>query len=447
MSGGDVAGRIRALLGGPEYRRLLEAARERLEEAGEAARSVTLAELEPAERKALAGLAGWEAIPAGPVRVDLGRLDAALRESAAGASLRDVLAAVGGPLRDRRAERRAAREERERLWSEALAAAAGRPELVAWLEGLRASGALARAARGIARSPDPGVAAGSPGPRGEPEAGRAERDLLEAAVRVALRLPARGELLSVFASSAAGDPHALDAGAPLGALVLRAAAVLAGRRQVPSTSQARRGLWREVGIDCDSLSADVLVLGLRPPGEGRLARQLRESAEDGEPRRVTLRELRGGSLALPEGAPVFVCENPAVVEAAADALGTRSAPLVCVEGVPSTAAMVLLRGLSSAGARVRVHADLDWAGLRIAGQVLAETSGGPWRFTSADYRAALAAGQGGPRLTGAPASSPWDTSLAGAMREAGLSVPEERVLAGLIRDLGASRRRAADSEM
>jgi uncharacterized protein (TIGR02679 family) len=445
VSGGDVPGRIRALLGGSRYRRLLEAARERVEEAGAAARSVTLAELEPAERKALAELAGWEAIPAGPVRVDLGRLDAALRESAAGASLRDVLAAVGGPLRDRHAERRAAREGRERLWSEARAAAAGRPELVAWLEGLRASGSLARAARGSARW-GPGLAAGSRGGQGEPEAGRTERDLLEVAIRVALRLPARGELLSVFASSAAGDPHALDAGTPLGALVLRAAAALAGRREVPSTSLARRQLWREVGIDCDSLSADVLVLGLRPPGEGRLARQLRESAEDGEPRRLALRELRGASLALPEGAPVFVCENPAVVEAAADALGTRSAPLVCVEGVPSTAAMVLLRGLSSAGARVCVHADLDWAGLRIAGQVLAETAGEPWRFTSADYRAGLAAGPGGPRLTGAPASSPWDASLADAMREAGLSVPEERVLADLIRDLGAWRRRAADSD-
>jgi len=264
-----------------------------------------------------------------------------------------------------------------------------------------------------------------------------ERDLLEAAMRVALRLPARGELLSVFASSAAGDPHALDPGTPLGVLVLRAAAALAGRREVPGTSQARRRLWREVGIDCDSLSADVLVLGLRPPGEGRLARQLRESAEDGEPRRVTLRELHGASPALPEGTPVFVCENPAVVEAAADALGARSAPLVCVEGVPSTAAMVLLRGLSAAGARVRVHADLDWAGLRIAGQVLAETSGRPWRFASADYRAAVAAGQGGPPLRGAPVPSPWDVSLAGAMQESGVSVPEERVLAGLICDLEA----------
>jgi len=414
VSGGG-SERVRALLGGPAYQKVFAAARRRLEEGGEKARSLALAGLDAAERRALADLLGWEALPEGTVQLDLARLDAALREGAAAASLREVIEAFGGPLRDRPAARRAERDAREAMWAEARSAlaGAGRPELAPWLEGLR-SGALARAARA---------------------GGRKEAELLSAAVRAALRLPSSGQLLTVFAASAAGDPHALDAGAPLGGLVLRAAAALAGRVHVPTSAPERRRLWREVGIDCDSLSADVLVLGLRPGGQGLLARQLRESAEAGEPRRVTLRELARAELSFAARTPVFVCENPAVVEAAADAIGSRCAALVCVEGVPSTAGLELLRRASVAGARVRVHADFDWAGLRIARQVIAETGGGPWRFSVADYEAAVASGERGPALAGRPASSPWDEGLAASMAREGVAVPEERAIAALVRDV------------
>ena len=411
--------RIRALLGGPLYEKLFAAARRRVEEAGEGARSMMVAGLDASERTALADLLGLGSLPDGSVRLDVERLDAALRESAAGVPLRGVLEALGGPLRDRRSERVSERAERERMWSEAREqlAAAGRAELVEWLEALRASGVLARAARA---------------------GGRVQQELLETVVPIALRLPASGELLPVFAASVAGDPHALDPGTSLGALVLRAAAAIAGRRDVPSSAPERRRLWRDVGIDCDSLSADVLLLGLRPAGEDRLARHLRESAAAGEPRRVTLRELSRTELTVPPGTPVFVCENPAVVESAADALGARSAPLVCVEGVPSTAAVVLLRHLAAAGAQVRVHADFDWAGLRIAEQVIVETRGEPWRFTAADYAAGIAAGRVGPGLIGTPAASRWDETLARAMGSTGIAVPEEQVLGDLLADLDIS---------
>ena len=413
------ADRIRVLLGGPLYEKLFAAARRRVEEAGEGARSMTVAGLDASERTALADLLGLGSLPDGSVRLDVERLDAALRESAAGVPLRGVLEALGGPLRDRRSERVSERAERERMWSEAREqlAAAGRAELVEWLEALRASGVLARAARA---------------------GGRVQQELLETVVPIALRLPASGELLPVFAASVAGDPHALDPGTSLGALVLRAAAAIAGRRDVPSSAPERRRLWREVGIDCDSLSADVLLLGLRPAGEDRLARHLRESAAAGEPRRVTLRELSRAELTVPPGTPVFVCENPAVVEAAAEALGSSCGALVCVEGVPSTAAVELLRRMGATGARVRVHADFDWAGLRIAGQVIAQTRGEAWRFGATDYAAQAASGRAGPRLNGPPAPSHWDESLAPAMVRTGIAVPEEQVLAALLADLEAA---------
>ena len=97
MTGGR-AERIRALLGAPVYEKLFAAARGRVEEGGEGARSVSLADLAPAERRAAADLLGWEALPEGTVRLALARLDAALRDSAAGAPLREVLEALGGPL-------------------------------------------------------------------------------------------------------------------------------------------------------------------------------------------------------------------------------------------------------------------------------------------------------------------------------------------------------------
>jgi uncharacterized protein (TIGR02679 family) len=415
----SVAERIRALLGGPHYEKLFAAIRQRVEAAGEGARSMTIAHFDPFERRALADLLGLASLPDGTVRLDLGRLDDALRRSAVALPLEEVLEALGGPLRDRRAERLSQRVAREQMWAAAAAqlAAAGRVDLVGWVEGLRSTGALVRTAR---------AADAVPG------------ELLDAAVHVALRLPANGELLPVFAASVAGDPHALDLGTPLGALVVRAAAAVAGRREVPSSAPERRRLWREVGIDCDSLSADVLVCGLRPGGEDRLARHLRESAEAGDPTRVTLRELsRADGLRFEPGSPVFVCENPAVVESGADVLGPRCAQLVCVEGVPSTAAMTLLRRIATVGARVRVHADFDWAGLRIAEQVLLATRGEPWRFGAVDYRAAtsLAAQRGRPALTGVPAASRWDDKLARVMGEKGIAVSEEEVLGGLLEDL------------
>jgi uncharacterized protein (TIGR02679 family) len=409
--------RIRGLLGAPGYARLLAAVRARVEAAGDAARSVTLEEMDPEQRDAVAGLLGLRRAPEGRFRLDLERLDQALRESAVAASLREVLEAFGGPLRDRPAERRNARGERERMWSDAQQAcrADGSDDLWHWLERLRATGGLTRAAG--AADVEPGV-------------------LLEQALTVARALPACGDLLAVFAARITGDPHALDTGTPLGGLVLQAAAVLAGTGEVPTSAAGRRALWREVGIDCDALSSDVLALGLRPQPVGWVAKQLRESADAGEPRRLTLREVKGASLRVDAGTPVYVCENPSIVEGAADALGSRTRALVCVEGVPSTAALELLRGLAAGGARLLAHADFDWAGVRIAGQLAAVAGAAPWRMSANDYRLALQASPDGPPL--GPVRSvgaAWDVELVPAMEKGGRAVLEEHVVAALLKDL------------
>jgi uncharacterized protein (TIGR02679 family) len=411
----DGDARIRAILGGPEYARLFAAVRRRIEEAGDEARSVALPALDRREADALAGLMGWLRLPRAGARLRLDRIDSALRDSAVDAGLREVLEALGGPLIDRRRKRVEEEAARRALWSRAKAGLAerGLQHLTAWLEELRAHGLVARAAA---------------------SSGETEAALLERAIACAARLPAQGILLAVLAAEELGDAHALDPGQPVAGLVLRAAKHLAGWSEVPTAAEARRRLWAEVGVLCDPLSAQVLVHGMRPGGAERLARELRDAADDGEPRRLTWRELTRSAFALPAGTVVSVCENPSVVAASAERLGAASGPLVCVEGQPSTAAIVLLRRLAEGGARLRFHADFDWAGVRIGNQ-LAALGAEPWRFREADYAAAAGCGSELLAEEGRPVEASWDGALSGRMREVGRAVFEEQVIEALLSDL------------
>src|ERR1019366_10129600 len=90
---------------GPEYRRLLAAARRSLERTGgQLTGRISVADPDDAERKAIIGITGVHQ-PAGTRRltVPLADLDAAVHR-AIGLGLGALLAAVGDPLRDRPAE-------------------------------------------------------------------------------------------------------------------------------------------------------------------------------------------------------------------------------------------------------------------------------------------------------------------------------------------------------
>ncbi len=93
--------------------------------------------------------------------------------------------------------------------------------------------------------------------------------------------------------------------------------------------------------------------------------------------------------------------------------------------------------LAGAGSLLRVRADFDWPGLRIAGSLLARPHARPWRFSAGDYDAAVRArvGRAAAPLRGAAASSPWDPSLAVAMAAAGEVVYEEELIDDLVADL------------
>jgi uncharacterized protein (TIGR02679 family) len=230
-----------------------------------------------------------------------------------------------------------------------------------------------------------------------------------------------GYRLAVLAARVTGDAHGLDRGKPAGTLAVHALSWLADR-PFPEDAADWRRAWSEAGVACDDLSCDVLVLNL--PGWAT------------EPLRLTLRQASSWRASTGGRGAVFVCENPAVVAAAVDHAMDRSPMMVCLDGMPSTAALVVLSGLASCGCAVHYHGDFDWRGLGIAG-VLARKipAAAPWRFGAADYRRAVARGLGSVALSGRRSASPWDPDLASAMEEGGVAVYEEQVLDELLSDL------------
>lgn len=411
----------------PGLTRVLELAAGRLERNGlRAIGRVRLDRLSAEEVSALSGLLGsrWRPVqPGASTSVGLTALDEALRASSRRCTLVDAAAtARGTPLVDRGAVRDAAAQAREHGWTTLARHPAldRHPCLAAWLEHERATGGATRAAGAH-----------------KPFA------LLAATLDLLAHLPAEPpQTLARFAAlHCAGDPHALDRGRPLDAIVRRALAHLDGDEGLDAGAEARRERYDRWGLGCDELSSTVLCAGVRPTGAHPLALALRASADAGQPRVVTLRELRDVDT-LGAGADVFCCENPDVVAGAADELASGCPPLVCTGGWPSTAALRLLRALAAGGATVHHHGDMDLEGLRILDRVLAITGGGLWRMGAADHAAAAFRG-----AVVAPFAMPADLrpelrAIAGSLQVHARAVREEQVLADLLEDLRAVSRAA-----
>jgi len=129
-----------------------------------------------------------------------------------------------------------------------------------------------------------------------------------------------------------------------------------------------------------------------------------------------------------------------VLHAASERLGPACPLLVCTEGNPSVAAVLLLRTLLEGGQPLAYHGDFGYGGIAIGNRMIGGLGAQPWRFSSADYLAALArATESGIRflpLKGRVPAACWDEALAPAMRNAGVEVEEELVLDVLLADLG-----------
>jgi uncharacterized protein (TIGR02679 family) len=403
--------RLRRLLGGDDLRWLIDRIRARLERGLPLEGIVALDPATEAPRRAVARLLGRPAGRGASLQVPLAAVDTVVRHGGLAPDLAAAVEALGGPIIDLTAARKAA----EAAWAAALApaeqAAERRPALAPWVDWLRGTGLLRRLAGG------------------DPEAARR---LAAQAVTVLDRLPSGGQPLPVLAAEVS-DGHLLDPDRPLTTLVLRAAAIIGG--VAPGVgAEWRRTVWASVGVLDGELTNPVLALNLPGDPDTATGRTLGIGAEAGQPLHLTARQLIRDAPELPvRGRTVFVCENPSVVAAAANRLGAGTAPLVCANAHPGAAATLLLRQLAGAGARLCYHGDFDWPGITIANGIIARFAAAPWRLDTGCYRSAAA--RGGPRLRGSPVTAGWEPPLTEAMLALGVKVEEERVLDDLLVDL------------
>ena len=392
--------RLRRTLGRPELDRLVARLVRRLEFGERLTGRLTLPGGSDGERAALGELLGTR--PA--ASADLDRLSEVLRSAGIAPSLEAAVQDLRGPIVPRSvtadAERLAKQQATEPLRACVHAA---EPWFPSWTSTLQVT-RLVRA--------------------GVPE-------LIAQAVAVLNWLPATALPLPVLAERATGDTKALQPEEPLSRMVLRALSLRDGVPP-PDNREAQRALWASAGVIVDDLASQVLVLNLPATG-GMVASWLSDAATEGLPFRLTLQQLTIHPI-TPAFAEAYVCENPAVLRAAAADLGPRSAPLICTEGVPSAACHTLLESLTSAGTTLRWRADFDWSGLRILTAALSRYPARPWRMSTADYAEALSTGPSEP-LRGIPSPSPWDPDLASTMAIASRPVMEERLLPSLLTDL------------
>lgn len=407
-------GRLARLLGGEQLAWLVRRARDRVEAGRSLTGTVTLVAATAQQRRALERLIGRPARSGASLSVSLEEVDRILRDSgAAPGGLAEAVTRLTGPPRDRARER----ADRAVAWAAAFEslddAIADRGDLSRWRDWLDSTGVVRRLA------PEPGQA----------------QHLLAQVAEVLRRLPSPGIPVGRLAAECCGDAHALDDGRPAGTLVLSAVRALAGLPfAAEGTADSRRAAWAGAGVHLDELSSLVLCMGL--PGDTRtsLGRILASCREAGQPSVLTLRQLRGHDDPL-RAARVRICENPVVVASAADQLGPRCEPLVCVGGQPSAAGWRLLELLALGGAEFDYHGDFDWGGVRIARAVRQRVSWRPWRFDHEAYESGVRAAHALGPLLGEPAATPWDPPLAAAMRCRNLRVEEELTLDVLLQDL------------
>lgn len=422
MVTGDRA-RLTSLLGTPQTARLLARLRSRLESTGELVGSIVLQNASSEERTAAARLLGKPVRAGNTASVSLVDLDDLLKRAEIWPSgLADAVVTLTGSVtlpEGRSAEREAWQRANDLIHEVTVE----RPHLLEWAESLGRSGALRRATVD-------------------------STDALRVAAllgKIADALPAADESLGVFAARVVGDAHGLDNGEPLGTL---ATGLAAAHGKVESTADGRsarwrRDAWQSVGVVVDELSSTVLALNLPGGAASPTARALEIYASSGQPALLTLRQLvqdEVGEIPL----DVFVCENPAVVAAAADRWGRQSAPLVCVNGQPGGAVIRLLEQLAEGGAKLHYHGDFDAGGISIARTLRRHVKWHPWRFDSASYGAAALPDH--PPIRGSIGETSWDPLLATTMATIGRKVEEEHVLSSLLDDLAPLEvpRRSAD---
>lgn len=424
MSDHDLTGHVRAWLDQPALSPLWDRTHARLQRNGRAATGrLRLPVTSDDQRDALSMLTGRALKTArADVSIDLAELDAALRASAAGRGLLAVVTALRGPVADRRGDRQQRAADWQQTWSAAEAhaatALAGSSWVQSWLDEVRATRSVTRL-----------------GPQ------RAAELLGQAIAILAVTVPTGGPSAQVprgraeLAAQFTGTAHGLDDGTVLARLVLHGLA-RALDRPVPDP-RSRRDLWESAGIHPDTVATTVLTYALVPPDDGPLAGVLRLRAAHHAEAHLTARDLRSLQWTGWSGGTVHICENPRILEAAADARCAR--PIICTSGNPTYTVLTLLDALAAAGTEFAYHGDFDWPGIAIANRIITAYPARSWRMGAADYehQVQLAQSRATPpqQLSGEPVDASWDPELTAAMRTIGVTIHEESALESLLDDL------------
>ncbi|MDQ2724046.1 MAG: TIGR02679 family protein [Actinomycetota bacterium] len=380
---------------------------------------MTLQNLTVVQREALADLFGRDRLPESTARISLAALARAL-DVADFNSIRGLVEALEGPLGNQRERRKARRASRQALWTWVTDEAAKVPLLAA--AGGPGPPAVERWVGMLRRT---GIRGGESAFQGR----------VSQVLAVLAALPEDGGMtLAAFAADYLGDPHGLDRGSAVEALVLDALSVALDVDR-PRDAESVRELWERVGVAPDPLSSTVCVLGLAPYGADPLTCWLREAAAASEPVVMTLAQLRRWPVApLAAGSVVFVVENPSLVASAAG-LGWTGPPIVCSSGRPSVAVTTLLRNLAMDGAACLQHADFDAGGLGITRWLASRAGTVPWLMTASAYRGAVARGRQRLKLPAVLPDTPWDPELASVMHSWGAAVYEEELRKDLLAEM------------
>lgn len=369
---------------------------------------IRLSGLAPHERGALAQIVGIRPGSSASIVLDLAAVDSMLSEAGIAPSLRAGLEQLDGPILHR-ASLRAADVTR---WSE-VTSTLRHSHLLQWVSVPANLGMLKRLSAS--------------------DHTRATQICKDAEAVLNL-LPAHGTTLARLAADALGDAHGLDAGRPVATIVINAvrSSETPDQDLLIGEDDRIRSVWARVGVMVNELARPALFLNVPFVVTDQSA-----VVVAGQPSYASLRWLMRSTPRWDvHGCDVFVCENPNVVNIAADHLGSRCLPLVCTDGMPAAAQRVMLTQLRMAGALLRYHGDFDWPGIRIANLVLREHGAHAWRMSEKDYVAAAERSQGrGTELSGAEVTATWDPPLSARMTEHGKSIPEEALVDTLLFEL------------
>ena len=195
-----------------------------------------------------------------------------------------------------------------------------------------------------------------------------------------------------------------------------------------------RQVWHEAGITTDSISTPVLVWQLALNPETALGKLCSSANDACIPLHLSHFALSRHKIEFnaPEK-PVYVFENPRLLEAAAEKALPHT--VITTNGNPASSVITLITSLINQGATVFYHGDFDAAGIAICRRMV--TLGcTAWKMRTEDYLQGLnkasARQLGLPEDEGQCGPTPWDINLQQAMQTHRRVVHEELMLEELL---------------